>query len=68
MHILQPNHIKLSPLEEKKLLEKFNVSKAQLPKILLGDEGLPEDCQIGDVIKIERKEDKKTNIFYRVVV
>ncbi|MBT4257748.1 DNA-directed RNA polymerase subunit H [archaeon] len=68
MHILQPKHTKLSSAEEEKILNKFNISKAQLPKIILGDLGLPEDCQIGDIIKIERKEENKTHLFYRVVV
>ena len=68
MHILQPKHTKLSSEEEEKILNKFNISKAQLPKIILGDIGLPEDCQIGNIIKIERKEENKTHLFYRVVV
>ena len=68
MHILQPKHIKLSDKDREELLNKFNVSRAQLPKILLSDPGLPEKCVVGDVIKIERKEDDKVNVYYRVVV
>ena len=70
MHILQPKHIKLKEKEEQKLLEKFNISKAQLPKILSTDPGLSEGCVVGDVIMIERKEpeSEKVNIYYRVVV
>jgi len=68
MHILQSKHIKLSEKEVETLLEKFNVSKAQIPKIFSNDPAIPENCKVGDIIKIERKEGEKTNIYYRVVV
>ncbi len=64
MHILQPKHIKLSEKESEELLKGLNISKAQLPKILSTDAGLPESCDIGDIIKIIRK----TGVYYRVVV
>lgn len=69
MHILQPKHLKMNEKEAKELLAKFNISKAQLPKIFLTDPALPQNCQIGDVIKIEREdsETNKINIYYRVV-
>lgn len=70
MHILQPKHIKLKEKEAQELLEKFNLAKAQLPKILSTDPALPEGCNTGDVIRIERKEpdSDKINLYYRVVV
>lgn len=68
MHILQPKHSKLNDKEVEALLSKLNISKAQLPKILINDSALPEGCEVGDVIKIERKIDGKINFFYRVVV
>lgn len=68
MHILQPKHSKLSPKDSEELLKKLNISKAQLPKILSSDPALPEGCIVGDVIKIERKDEGKVNLFYRVVV
>lgn len=68
MHILQPKHIKLKEKEEEEILSKFNLSKSQLPKILSNDPALPEDCRVGDIIKIERKEGDKINIYYRVIV
>lgn len=68
MHILQPKHIKLTEEEVKKILEQYNISKAQLPKIFLNDSALPEGCEIGDVIKIERKNEKEISFYYRVVV
>lgn len=68
MHILQPKHSKLNEKEAEKLLLELNVSKAQLPKILSTDSALPEDCVVGDVIKIERKTGDKVNLYFRVVV
>ncbi|MFH1608255.1 MAG: DNA-directed RNA polymerase subunit RpoH/Rpb5 C-terminal domain-containing protein [archaeon] len=69
MHILQPKHSKISEKEVEKLLQDLNVSKAQLPKIISNDEGLPEGCQVGDLIKIERKDkDGTIQTSFRVVV
>ncbi len=70
MHILQPKHIKMNEKEVEELLDKLNISKSQLPKILDGDVALPEGCEIGDVIKIERKDSEtgELNIYFRVVV
>ncbi len=68
MHILQPKHTKINEKEIDELLLRLNVSKAQLPKILSTDPALPEGCAVGDVIKIERKEDDKPEIYFRVVV
>ena len=68
MHILQPKHTKLNEKDTEELLTKLNISKAQLPKILSSDPALPEGCVVGDVVKIERKEDDKTFTYYRVVV
>ena len=67
-HILQPKHIKLNEKEAEELLKKLNVSKAQIPKILSHDPALPEGCEIGNIIKIERKTDDKVAVYYRVVV
>ncbi|MCF7910609.1 DNA-directed RNA polymerase subunit H [Candidatus Pacearchaeota archaeon] len=68
MHILQPKHSKLSEKETEKLLQQMNISKSQLPQILSSDPALPEGCEVGEIIKIERKEDGKLNFYYRVVV
>ena len=64
MHTLQPKHSKLTEKESEQLLAELNVSKAQLPKILSTDPVIPEDCAVGDIIKIKRKEGD----FFRVVV
>jgi DNA-directed RNA polymerase subunit H len=68
MHILQPKHTKLNEKESQELIDKLNISKSQLPKIFSSDPALPEGCLIGDIIKIERKNDLNTIIYYRVVV
>ncbi|MGD9275554.1 MAG: DNA-directed RNA polymerase subunit RpoH/Rpb5 C-terminal domain-containing protein [Candidatus Pacearchaeota archaeon] len=68
MHILQPKHIKLNEKECEELLAKLNISKTQLPKIFSSDPGLPEECVVGDIVKIERKEGSKVNTYFRVVV
>ena len=68
MHILQPKHSKLNEKETEKLLSELNLSRSQFPKILSSDPVLPENSNVGDIIKIERKEGDKINIYYRVVV
>ena len=67
MHILQPKHSKLSQKEVTELVKTYNISPAQLPKIKIDDKALPENCNIGDIIKIERKEEEKVNTYFRVV-
>jgi len=68
MHALQPKHNKLKSDEIKQLLEKYNVSVSQLPKIRSDDPNLPQGCQTGDVVKIERVFRDKSRIYFRVVV
>jgi len=77
MHILQSKHTRLKEKEILEILDKFNVSKAQLPKILSSDPALPEGCGVGDIIKIDRTDkdpdsDGKLQgsdmVYFRVVV
>lgn len=68
MHILQPKHSKLSKKDEEELLLKLNISKSQLPKIRQTDPAVPEGVAIGDIIKIERKEENNTFTYFRVVI
>lgn len=68
MHVLQPKHSKLSKKDEEELLLKLNVSKTQLPKIKQIDPALPEGVEIGDIIKIERKDGEKIYAYYRVTI
>lgn len=68
MHILQPKHSKLKSEQVNELLEKYNISLSQLPKIKIDDKALPENCNVGDVIKIERRDKDKTAEYFRVIV
>ena len=68
MHTLQPKHKKLNEKEIQELLSKLNISKSQLPKIFSTDPALPEGSGVGDVIQIERKEEGRTETYFRVVV
>lgn len=69
-HILVPEHIKLSDEEIKKVLEQYNISKKQLPKILKNDAAIKHlNPKVGDVIKIIRNSEAQGKIeFFRVVV
>ena len=70
MHDLQPKHIKLTNDEKEKLLARFNISLSQFPKISLSDPCLPEgEFVVGDVVKINRKDEyEQDKDYYRVVV
>jgi DNA-directed RNA polymerase subunit H (RpoH/RPB5) len=67
MHILQPKHTKMKTDEVKVLLEKYNISSSQLPKIKSDDPCVPEGSVPGDILKIERHEGEKIHVYYRVV-
>jgi DNA-directed RNA polymerase subunit H (RpoH/RPB5) len=58
----------MSEKESKELLQRLNVSKSQLPKIYASDPALPEGCNSGDIIKIERKDGDKSFFYFRVVI
>ncbi|MBS3097767.1 DNA-directed RNA polymerase subunit H [Candidatus Woesearchaeota archaeon] len=68
-HILIPKHIKLSEKEKETLLDKYNITLQQLPKILKNDSAIQNlDVKPEDVIKIIRKSPTAgESIFYRVV-
>jgi len=68
-HELVPKHVILSEEEAMKVLESFNVSMKQMPKILKKDPVIKElEAKPGDMVKIIRKSPTtKTSEFYRVV-
>ena len=70
MHILQPKHTKLTEKEAEEFLKKYNIARAQLPKIFFSDSALPQGCVVGDLIKVERKDSETDGIvtYYRVVI
>lgn len=67
---LVPEHRILSDEEKQKLLEKYNITAKQLPRILATDPVVKQiDSKIGDVLEIKRK--SKTagmSLYYRFVV
>ena len=69
-HTLIPKHSKLSNSQKEKLLEKYNISVRELPKLLRTDPAIASlDPKPSDVIKIVRKSPTASEaIFYRVVV
>ncbi len=55
-HILIPKHTKLSEKEKKEVLDMYNVTVKDLPKIGMNDPTISDlSAQQGDVIKIVRK-------------
>ena len=67
MHALQPKHTKLNSDEADRVLVQYNIALAQLPKISKKDPALPEGCNTGDVVKIERK-GEFAEVYFRVVI
>jgi len=69
-HELVPLHEVLSEEEAKALLDKYNISSGQMPKIFIDDPALKElKVKAGDIVKITRKEAVVgTSVTYRVVV
>ncbi len=70
MHILQSKHTKVSKDDVEALLKRLNISLMQFPKIRKKDSALPENSEVGDVIKIERKGIEKGQKidYFRVVI
>ena len=68
-HKFVPKHIRLTEEEKKELLEKYNISLKQLPRILKNDQAIKEaNLTIGDIVKIIRRDQISGSIYYRVVV
>ena len=69
-HVLVPEHKKLNNKEKVALLEKYNISLNNLPRILNKDKAISElKANDGDVIKIERQSPTAgVTKFYRVVI
>ncbi len=69
-HSFVPEHAILSENEKGKLLEKYNITVKQLPKIFSTDPVVKAiDAKPGDVLKIVRKSPVAgTTEYYRLVV
>lgn len=68
-HIFVPKHFKLSDEEKQKLLDKYNISEVQLPKISKSDPAIQKmEIKSGDVIKIIRNSPTVGEMeYYRIV-
>jgi|TARA_B100000959_G_scaffold150895_1_gene158331 DNA-directed RNA polymerase subunit H len=69
-HKLVPEHEVLKEEEADSLLNEYNISKGQLPKILITDAVVKNiKADVGDIIKITRNSQTAgTAVVYRVVV
>jgi DNA-directed RNA polymerase subunit H len=68
-HDLVPKHTLLEDGELEDVLEEYDIKKTDLPKITRLDPALPDDAEVGDVIKVVR--DSRTTdwaVVYRLVV
>ncbi|CCQ37958.1 DNA-directed RNA polymerase subunit H [Natronomonas moolapensis 8.8.11] len=68
-HNQVPEHTVLDRDSVEELLAEYDIRRTDLPKIQRRDAALPEDAEVGDVIKIVR--DSRTTdeaIVYRLVV
>jgi len=68
-HFLVPKHLILTKEEEANLLEKYKITKDELPKIKSSDPAIAQQKpKQGDVVKIERRSVYGDSIdYYRVV-
>ena len=68
-HFLTPKHIKLSEKEKAQLLQKYNISTKELPRILKHDAAIANlSVSNRDIIKIIRKSPTAgESAYYRVV-
>ena len=70
-NFLIPPHRKLSQEEIKELLQQYNISKENLPKISIKDPALSMfdlNAQSGDIIEITRTSFVGKRPYYRLVV
>ena len=68
-HVLASKHTKLSEEEVKQVLDKYNISLTQLPKISRKDPAIKHlETNSGDIIKILRKSGTAGKaVYYRTV-
>ena len=68
-HTMVPEHEVLDEDDIEGVLEEYDIKPTDLPKIVRSDPALPEEAEVGDVIKITR--DSRTTdraVVYRLVV
>lgn len=68
-HTLVPEHSLMDEAELDAVLAEYDIKRTDLPKIKRTDPALPDEAEVGDVVKIVR--DSRTTdraIIYRLVI
>ncbi|MDL5362006.1 DNA-directed RNA polymerase subunit H [Halalkalicoccus sp. NIPERK01] len=68
-HTLVPEHSLMDEAELDAVLAEYDIKRTDLPKIKRTDPALPDEAEVGDVVKIVR-ESRTTDraIVYRLVI
>ncbi|WP_256297885.1 DNA-directed RNA polymerase subunit H [Haloarchaeobius salinus] len=68
-HELVPEHVVLDEDELGDVLDEYDIDRTDLPKIKRTDPALPDEAEMGDVVKIIRESrTTDTAVVYRLVV
>ncbi|WP_280586104.1 DNA-directed RNA polymerase subunit H [Halorubrum sp. Boch-26] len=68
-HELVPDHVLLDSDEIDEVLAEYDVKRTNLPKIKRTDPALPDEAEVGDVVKIVRNSrTTEEAVVYRLVV
>ncbi|MFB6187103.1 MAG: DNA-directed RNA polymerase subunit H [Halobacteriaceae archaeon] len=68
-HKLVPEHEVIDEDEVEAVLDEYDIKRTDLPKIKRRDPALPDEADVGDVIKIKRdSRTTDTAIIYRLVI
>lgn len=68
-HKLVPEHVVLDEEETDDVLAEYNINRTDLPKIKRKDPALPDEAEVGEVIKVIRdSRTTKSAAVYRLVV
>ncbi|MFC7325768.1 MULTISPECIES: DNA-directed RNA polymerase subunit H [Halorubrum] len=68
-HELVPDHVLLDDDEVDEVLAEYDVKRTNLPKIKRTDPALPDEAEVGDVVKIVRNSrTTEEAVVYRLVV
>ncbi|MFC4406444.1 DNA-directed RNA polymerase subunit H [Haloarchaeobius iranensis] len=68
-HELVPEHVVLDEDELQDVLDEYDIDRTDLPKIKRTDPALPDEAEMGNVVKIIRESrTTDTAVVYRLVV
>ena len=68
-HELVPDHVLLTDDEVDEVLAEYDVKRTNLPKIKRTDPALPDEAEVGNVVKIVRNSrTTEEAVVYRLVV